>query len=126
MSLRVRAALVVAVITMVVLGALLSFNRFVLPSDSEVGVAVASTPDGARVTVTDQCPSIPSDDLERVFEKFYRANNAARSAQGTGLSLPIARTIAELHGGRLWLQSDGKQGATSILFIPAQAVEAGA
>lgn len=94
------------------------------PSGGEVRIAVASTSDGARVTITDQGLGIPPDDLERVFEKFYRASNAARSAQGTGLGLPIARTITELHGGRLWLQSDGTQGTTAILFVPAQTVEA--
>jgi signal transduction histidine kinase len=88
------------------------------PAGSVVRIEATGTVEGARITITDEGPGIPSDDLERVFEKFYRAETVPKGAHGTGLGLPIARMITELHGGRLWLQSDGRRGTTAILDVP--------
>ncbi len=61
---------------------------------------------------------IAPDDLERVFEKFYRTPDGARFAHGTGLGLSIARSIVVLHGGRLTAESDGRNGTTMTLELP--------
>jgi signal transduction histidine kinase len=54
--------------------------------------------------VTNAGEAIPPAQLERIFERFYRADQA-RSSEGFGLGLPIARTIVEEHGGKIWAES---------------------
>jgi two-component system phosphate regulon sensor histidine kinase PhoR len=67
--------------------------------------------------VRDDGVGIPSEDLPRVFERFYKADRA-RSGGGTGLGLAIARHLVEAHGGRLWAESVQGQGSTFYLTIP--------
>jgi two-component system sensor histidine kinase KdpD len=71
-----------------------------------------------RVSIVDEGPGIPEGDLERVFEKFYRAESAGRVG-GTGLGLSIARGMVEAHGGRIWAANRAEGGAVFTLSIPA-------
>ena len=70
-----------------------------------------------RFAVKDNGVGIPEDELERVFERFYKADRA-RSGGGTGLGLSIARHIVEAHGGRIWVESLEGQGSTFNFTIP--------
>jgi two-component system phosphate regulon sensor histidine kinase PhoR len=70
-----------------------------------------------RFAVRDNGVGIPEDELERVFERFYKADRA-RSGGGTGLGLSIARHIVEAHGGRIWVESLEGQGSTFFFTIP--------
>src|SRR3990172_10169433 len=72
-----------------------------------------------RFSVRDTGAGIPSDELERVFERFYKADRA-RSGGGTGLGLSIAKHIVEAHGGRIWVESVEGRGSTFIFTIPIQ------
>ncbi len=87
------------------------------PRGGEIELEAAPTPDGLRVTVANQGSHIDPAALERVFDRFYRADparhNAPASPASTGLGLAIVRTIMELHGGRAHAESD----ATSTRFI---------
>jgi two-component system, OmpR family, sensor kinase len=68
-------------------------------------VSVAATARGSRVTISidDDGPGIPPAERERVFERFHRSEAARdRHSGGAGLGLAIARSIVELHGGRIW------------------------
>ncbi|HJM43441.1 MAG: ATP-binding protein [Nitrospinota bacterium] len=58
-----------------------------------------------RVSVSDTGTGIAGEDLERIFDKFYRAEDAG-SRQGSGLGLPIAKRMVEAHGGRIWAESE--------------------
>lgn len=69
------------------------------------------------VMVKDQGPGIPAEDLPHIFEIFYCASNSA-GRQGTGLSLAIAKRIAELQKGELWVQSAPGKGTTFGLRLP--------
>ena len=71
----------------------------------------------ARLSVRNEGEPIPPGDLERIFERFYRAD-PARTAGGFGLGLPIAREIAREHRGRLWAQSDPAEGNTFVFTVP--------
>src|SRR5881396_4097886 len=63
--------------------------------------------DGKRsVIVTDSGVGIPAEELPRIFERFYRGDNARSRADGSGLGLPIARWIADLHNARISVSSD--------------------
>ena len=89
-------------------------------------VAVSAEPlraGGARVCVRDTGPGIPVEERSRVFERFYRiADDAHRGgiadASGAGLGLPIARWIAEAHGGTLTYESNVPHGSAFVLMFP--------
>jgi len=68
-------------------------------------------------SVRDTGVGIPADDLERIFERFYKADRA-RSGGGTGLGLSISRHLVEAHGGRIWAESTEGQGSTFSFTIP--------
>lgn len=74
-------------------------------------------------TVADDGPGIAEEDQPRIFERFYRPRTeAARRIQGSGLGLPIARAMVELHGGRIWLESRAGEGATFHIALPTSGV----
>lgn len=71
--------------------------------------------------VSDTGDGIPEDELELIFNAYYRSKNAdGRQAAGTGLGLAIARYLAQLHGGKLWATSKIGQGSVFTLSVPAQ------
>jgi two-component system phosphate regulon sensor histidine kinase PhoR len=70
-------------------------------------------------SVTDTGIGIPQADQPRIFERFYRVDAArSREAGGTGLGLAIARHLAELHGGRIWVESEVGSGSTFYFSVP--------
>ena len=73
--------------------------------------------DVIRFGVKDTGIGIPSDDVSRIFERFYRVDRS-RSGSGTGLGLSIARHIIEAHGGKIWVDSIEGQGSTFFFTIP--------
>jgi signal transduction histidine kinase len=106
------------------------------PHGGEVLVEVAREPGKLRYAVYDQGPGIRSGELERIFEPLYHA--AARGGEearqpGSGLGLPVARRIAEAHGGRVWVESPPRtqpagqsrhySGSKFALEIPVRPVE---
>jgi len=78
-----------------------------------------TTEDGSAVVeISDSGPGLPEQELERVFEPFYRAEPSRnRETGGIGLGLPIARSIARAHGGDVSLRS-GAEGLTAIVRLP--------
>lgn len=64
---------------------------------------------------------IPSDELEFVFEKFYRVLEENTGVQGTGLGLPIAKKVIEAHNGDIWVESEVGQSTTFTFSLPLKA-----
>jgi signal transduction histidine kinase len=74
----------------------------------------------AQVTVEDDGPGLPPDELERIFEPFYRVEDSRnRETGGTGLGLPIARNILRAHGGDVVLGNRAGGGARAVVTLPA-------
>jgi two-component system phosphate regulon sensor histidine kinase PhoR len=85
------------------------------------GVTVTAQADGedhVRIGVQDTGEGIPSDELPRIFERFYKVDRA-RGRSGTGLGLAIARHIVEAHGGRIWATSTLGKGTTFWFTVAA-------
>jgi signal transduction histidine kinase len=81
-------------------------------SGGTVFIRLQETAQACIVEVQDQGAGISPTDLDRIFERFYRSPNHTASTSGAGLGLPIAKKIAELHGGQLSAQSKLGAGAT--------------
>jgi signal transduction histidine kinase len=92
------------------------------PAGGTVTVEVDRVADGAAVTVRDTGPGISPEDLKRIFEPFYRGQ-AQKSIPGTGLGLPIAKRIAEGHGGTLSVQTVLGEGAAFRIFLPCEGMK---
>ena len=75
-----------------------------------------------RVAVADTGPGIADDDLGRIFEEFQQTEAGARQHEGTGLGLALSRRFVEMHGGRIWCDSEVGKGSTFVFTIPAAAV----
>ena len=87
---------------------------------ARIDVSLRRTASEAMIEVRDTGAGITSADLRRVFERFYRADpSRSRNAGGTGLGLPIARWIAEEHGGTVELASVPGEGTTATVRLPA-------
>lgn len=72
------------------------------------------------ISVADQGPGIEKDETERIFEKFYRGKNVKYRVPGTGMGLPIARMIAEAHGGTIRVVNCPGQGSVFTFSLPAK------
>jgi two-component system phosphate regulon sensor histidine kinase PhoR len=90
--------------------------KFTRPGGLVVLAAQAES-DFVRFSVSDTGAGIPAEELERIFERFYKADRA-RSGGGTGLGLSISRHLVEAHGGRIWAESTEGQGSTFYFTIP--------
>ena len=74
---------------------------------------------GVVLVVRDHGIGIPTRDLERIFERFYRVDRArSRETGGTGLGLAIVRHVAQAHGGEVTVQSREGEGSTFTLSLP--------
>ena len=81
-----------------------------------------------RVAVTDTGIGIKVNDQERVFKEFEQADSSyGRQQEGTGLGLALTKRLVEMHGGRIWVESEGVEGkgSTFTFLIPISKAEAG-
>lgn len=92
----------------------IKYNR---PSGS-VNISLTSSEKWAVVKVADTGIGIAPDALNKVFDRFYRADMSRSEIQGTGLGLPIAKGIAESHGGKIEVESEIDKGTTFSIHIP--------
>ena len=89
------------------------------PPGSRVGIGVSNNDGIVEIAVTDQGVGIPQDDLGRVFERFYRVDDArSRHTGGTGLGLSIVKHVVQNHGGDIRVWSQAGSGSTFTVRLP--------
>ena len=89
------------------------------PEGASIGIAARAVGAEVEISVSDNGPGIPSDQLERVFERFTRGDaGLTQRVGGTGLGLAISKSLVELHGGRIAAESIPGQGAIFRVRLP--------
>jgi two-component system OmpR family sensor kinase len=101
------------------IGNVLTNARLHTPAGTPIAVSVSQRPDEVVIEIADRGPGIPADELERVFERFFRADpSRARASGGSGLGLSIVASILEAHGGRVEAENRADGGAVFRLVLP--------
>jgi signal transduction histidine kinase len=96
-------------------------NAIKFTDDGEVAIKASSSNGSVTVAVHDTGPGISAADQEKIFEEFQQADSSTTKEKGgTGLGLAIAKRIVEMHGGRLWVESQLGQGATFSFMVPVK------
>jgi signal transduction histidine kinase len=90
------------------------------PEGGTVTVTAAPTGAGVRLEIADTGVGIPADEVGRLFDRFFRASTSA-VAQGTGLGLSIVKSIVDVHGGTIRVESTEGAGTTFAVDLPAHA-----
>jgi PAS domain S-box-containing protein len=89
------------------------------PEGGRVDVAAREQAEGIVISVADTGIGIAKEDLERVFLEFEQLDSSyARQQEGTGLGLALTRRLVELHGGRIWVESEIGRGSTFSFVLP--------
>ena len=102
-------------------------NAIKFTDSGEVVVAAAASDGALHVSVRDTGPGISATDQAKLFQEFQQADNSTtRKKGGTGLGLAISKRIIEMHGGKIWVDSDIGKGATFSFTLPVQAEHPGA
>jgi two-component system sensor histidine kinase KdpD len=81
------------------------------PPETMIAISASQIEDTITVSIRDYGPGIPSDEVEAVFQRFYRGKQTQESVAGTGMGLSIARDIVGAHHGKLRLQNTPEGGA---------------
>ena len=87
------------------------------PAGGEIILSARARQNCVIFSVSDNGVGIPSDDIKRIFERFYKSDRS-RTGSGTGLGLAISRHLIEAHGGRIWVKSNLGEGSTFYFTIP--------
>jgi len=88
------------------------------PAGGSVDVTARQDQSEVRVSVADTGPGIAAEDLDRIFEEFQQTEAGARQREGTGLGLALSKRFVEMHGGRIWCESDLGRGSTFRFTLP--------
>ena len=88
------------------------------PAGGAVDVGATQRDGEIRVSVTDTGPGIAAEDHERIFEEFQQTDVGSEQREGTGLGLALSRRLVELHGGRIWVESELGKGSTFAFTLP--------
>lgn len=88
------------------------------PPGTKVVLSCSLRPDHWRIIVEDEGVGMTPEQVERVFDKFYRADSSNTAVSGFGLGMSIAKQIVELHGGRIWVESEQGRGTQVTFTLP--------
>lgn len=89
------------------------------PEGGRVTLALSRSEEGVQVSVSNTGAGLSPEDKAQIFQRFHRtADSLTHKVHGTGLELPIARMLVEMHGGRLWVESELSRGNTFTFILP--------
>jgi len=92
------------------------------PQGGSVDVWTTRVNGEVRVSVCDTGPGIAPGDQERIFEEFQQTEAGLEQREGTGLGLALSKRLVELHGGRIWVESEPGSGSTFTFTLPTAVV----
>jgi signal transduction histidine kinase len=90
------------------------------PAGGGVDVRARQVNGEVRVSVADTGPGIALEDHKRIFDEFQQAETGIEQREGTGLGLALSKRLVELHGGRIWVESEFGEGSTFVFALPAR------
>jgi signal transduction histidine kinase len=90
------------------------------PAGGEIDVSATRANGEVRVSVADTGPGIAPEDQERIFEEFQQSETGVGLREGTGLGLALSKRYVELHGGRIWVESELGRGSTFTFALPGR------
>jgi signal transduction histidine kinase len=80
--------------------------------------------ENVQVCVSDTGPGVPADEKQKIFDKFYQiAEAGGAKPKGTGLGLAISKSLVELHGGKIWVESEDGRGSTFSFTLPVSGAQ---
>jgi len=89
------------------------------PEGGQINLSARSVSNGVELSIQDSGPGIEGEDVDRIFERFYRTDSSRhRDKGGSGLGLAIAKSIILAHNGQIWAESAPGQGLTVIMRLP--------
>ena len=99
-------------------------NAIKFTDAGEVVIRAGASNGDFHLSVRDTGPGISAADQAKLFQQFQQADNPkTRKKEGTGLGLAISKRIVEMHGGRIWMESQSGQGSTFFVTLPVQVAE---
>src|SRR5581483_9520848 len=90
------------------------------PAGGTIVVATDRAGDEVQVSVADTGPGVPAKDRARIFQEFQQTELGTREREGTGLGLAVSSRLVELHGGRIWVESEPGKGSRFIFTLPLE------
>ena len=95
------------------------------PEGGRIRITANKTDDGAEISVSDTGIGIPPAERPTIFEEFRQVGgDYAHKKEGTGLGLTLAKKFVELHGGKIWVNSEVGKGSTFTFTLPERACPA--
>src|SRR5262249_551460 len=88
------------------------------PENAPIAVTIRGVADGVTISVADRGVGIASEDLPRLFDRFYQSKRARASKSGLGLGLSITKGLVEAHGGGISVRSVPERGSTFTVWLP--------
>jgi len=93
--------------------------KFTPPQGRVTVSASKDNAEWAQVSINDSGPGISAEECQKIFQKFYQVSeDGGPKPKGTGLGLAISKALVELHGGKIWVESEPGRGSTFSFTLP--------
>ena len=92
------------------------------PAGGRVSVTTARVDGEVHVSVSDTGPGVAPADQTRIFEEFQQTDVGVEQREGTGLGLALSKRLVELHGGRIWVESEPGHGSRFVFTLPREEI----